>query len=397
MGSLRYSSKQGLFGMLFFVALWLIALPVKAADKVKVVATFSVLGDLVKEVGQEHVQVKTLVGADGDAHVYQPSPRDAGAVAKADLVVLNGLGFEGWIERLLEASHYKGEQVVATTGIKVLKSGEAGHHDEDAHHDDDHHDDHANHHDEKHHDEHDAHHDDHHGEKHHDGHDAHHEDHHGEKHHDEHKEHDHDEKHHDEHHEEHDGHKEHAGTDHHGHHHGEWDPHAWHSIDNAVIYVRNIASGLSKADPAHKADYQRNAEAYIAKLHKLEHEIEHLFEDISEAKRKVITPHDAFGYFAHAYHIDFIAPQGTSTESEAAAGDVAKIIRQIRAENISAVFIENVSDSRLIEQISRETGATIGGALYSDALSGANGPAGTYLKMMRHNAHTLADALGHKD
>ncbi len=368
MGSLRYSSKQGLFGVLFFVALWLIALPVKAADKVKVVATFSVLGDLVKEVGQEHVQVKTLVGADGDAHVYQPSPRDAGAVAKADLVVLNGLGFEGWIERLLEASHYKGEQVVATTGIKVLKSGEAGHHDDD-HHDD--HDDHTDHHDEKHHD-----------------------DHHGEKYHDEHKEHGHDD-HHDEKH--HDEHKEHAGADHHGHHHGEWDPHAWHSINNAVIYVRNIAAGLSKADPAHKADYQRNAEAYIAKLHKLEHEIEHLFEDIPEAKRKVITPHDAFGYFAHAYHIDFIAPQGTSTESEAAAGDVAKIIRQIRAENISAVFIENVSDSRLIEQISRETGATIGGALYSDALSGANGPAGTYLKMMRHNAHTLADALGHKD
>ena len=384
MGSLRYSSKQGLFGVLFFVALWLIAVPVKAADKVKVVATFSVLGDLVKEVGQDHVQVKTLVGADGDAHVYQPSPRDAGAVAKADLVVLNGLGFEGWIERLLEASHYKGEQVVATTGIKVLKSGEAGHHDEkhdghEAHHGDDHHDDH----DKKHHDDHASHHDEHDGHKEHD-----HDDHHDEKHHDEH-----DEKHHGGH----DSHKEHAGADHHGHHHGEWDPHAWHSINNAVIYVRNIAVGLGKADPVHKADYQRNAEAYIAKLHELEHEIEHLFEDIPEAKRKVITPHDAFGYFAHAYHIDFIAPQGNSTESEAAAGDVAQIIRQIRAENIKAVFIENVSDSRLMEQISRETGAAIGGALYSDALSGANGPAGTYLKMMRHNAHTLADALGHKD
>ncbi len=342
MGSLRYSSKQGLFGVLFCVALWLIALPVKAVDKVKVVATFSVLGDLVKEVGQEYVQVKTLVGADGDAHVYQPSPRDAGAVAKADLVVLNGLGFEGWIERLLEASHYKGEQVVATTGIKVLKSGEAGHHDDDAHHDD---------HDEKHHDEHDGH----------------------------------------------EAHAESGHNDYHAHHHGEWDPHAWHSIDNAVVYVRNITSGLSKADPAHKADYRRNAEAYIAKLHKLEQEIEHLFEETPEAKRKVITPHDAFGYFAHAYHIDFIAPQGSSTESEAAAGDVAQIIRQIRAENIKAVFIENVSDSRLMDQISRETGAVIGGALYSDALSGPSGPAGTYLNMMRHNAHTLADALGQKD
>lgn len=354
------------FGILFIVLLWLMALPAQAAEKIKVVATFSVLGDMVKEVGQERVQLITLVGADGDAHVFQPSPRDAGAVAKADLVVMNGLGFEGWIERLLESAHYKGQQVVASSGIKVLKSGEGAHNDEP-------HDKHKGH------DEHDAHkgHDDHAEHKAHD-HGSHSE-------HDNHQEHDN--------HKAHDEHKKHVKVDHHGHDHGEWDPHAWHSIDNAVIYVRNIAEGLSKADPANKTDYQRNAKAYIAKL---EHEIEHLFEDIPEAQRKVITPHDAFGYFANAYHIDFIAPQGNSTESEAAAGDVAQIIRQIRAENIKAVFVENIADNRLIEQISRETGASIGGALFSDALSDTNGPAGNYLDMMRHNAQTLAGALGHK-
>ncbi len=362
------------FGILFIVALWLMALPAQAAEKIKVVATFSVLGDMVKEVGQERVQLITLVGADSDAHVFQPSPRDAGAVAKADLVVMNGLGFEGWIERLLESAHYKGQQVVASSGVKVLKSGEGAHNDKSR-------DKHAGY--EEHHDSHDKHdaHKDHAEHKAHD-HDSH-------KKHDDHEEHDN--------HKAHDEHKNHAKADHHGHDHGEWDPHAWHSIDNAIVYVRNIAAGLSKADPAHKADYQRNAKAYITKLEQLEHEIEHLFEDIPEAQRKVITPHDAFGYFANAYHIDFIAPQGNSTESEAAAGDVAQIIRQIRAENIKAVFVENIADSRLIEQISRETGASIGGALFSDALSDTNGPAGSYLDMMRHNANALAGALGHKN
>ncbi|MBB1487197.1 zinc ABC transporter substrate-binding protein [Oceanospirillum sp. D5] len=326
------------FGLLF-------SLSAGAADKVRVVATFSVLGDLVREIGGDNVDLATLVGANSDAHVFQPSPRDAGAVSKADLVILNGLGFEGWIERLLESAHYKGAQVVATSGIRALKSGEAGHQDEH----DDHHDDHASEHKD-----HDDHHDDHASE-----------------------------------------HKDHA--DHHGHHHGEWDPHAWHDIDNVVVYVKNIANGLSEADPANKAEYQKNAQAYIKELEQLEHEIEHLFDEIPEQQRKVITPHDAFGYFAHAWHIEFIAPQGNSTESEAAAGDVAKIIRQIREHQIRAVFIENVSDSRLIEQISRETGAVIGGSLYSDALSASNGPAGTYLKMMRHNAHTLADALNQTD
>ena len=110
---------------------------------------------------------------------------------------------------------------------------------------------------------------------------------------------------------------------------------------------------------------------------------------LPEERRRIITSHDAFGYFGAAYGLEIIAPEGVSTESEASAQDVAKIIRQIKAEKIPAVFIENITDHRLLDQIARETGAKIGGTLYSDALSGPDGPAPTYLDMFRHNVGAL--------
>ncbi|MFV0367029.1 MAG: metal ABC transporter solute-binding protein, Zn/Mn family, partial [Hyphomicrobiaceae bacterium] len=114
---------------------------------------------------------------------------------------------------------------------------------------------------------------------------------------------------------------------------------------------------------------------------------------IAADKRKIITSHDAFGYFAKAYGVTFLAPTGVSTESEASAKDVAALIDQIRKEGVRAVFVENISDSRLIEQIARETGAKIGGTLYSDALSESGGPASTYIDMMRHNSGLMVAAL----
>ncbi|EIM27294.1 metal ABC transporter substrate-binding protein [Microvirga lotononidis] len=277
------------------------------AEKLKVVATFSILGDMVRNVGGERVEVTTLVGPNGDAHVYSPTPADGRRLSEAKVVFTNGLKFEGWIDRLVKSSGTKAVKVEAAKGIKVLSSED-------------------------------------------DGHD-------------------------------------------HGHDHGGADPHAWQSIGNAKIYVANIRDALISADAASRAAYEANAAAYLARLDELDAEVKGLVAKIPPERRKLITSHDAFRYFEAAYGIDFVSPQGVSTESEASARDVARIIQQIKREKITAVFVENISDARLMERIAKETGARIGDRVYSDALSDENGPAATYIDMMRHNIRAFSAAL----
>lgn len=285
-----------------------------AQEKLSVVASFSILGDFVKEVGGDRVALTTLVGANGDAHVYSPTPADAKAMAGARLVVVNGLKFEGWITRLIKSSGTKATIATATTGITPLQN-EADDHD--------------------------------HGKK-----------------------------------------------DKHGHNHaGQDDPHAWQSVANAKIYVANIRDALVKADPAGQASYEANATRYLAQLDAVEAEVKAAIARIPADRRKAITSHDAFGYFVKAYGIEFIAPQGVSTEAEASAKDVGRIIRQIKAEQIPAVFLENVTNPRLVERIAKESGARVGGQIFSDALSDAAGPAGTYIAMMKHNISQIEKAL----
>ena len=311
-----------------------------AKEPIPVVATFSILGDMVERIGGEHIVVTTLVGPDGDAHVYQPTPQAARAVAEADLMFVNGLDFEGWLERLAQAAAFDGALVVATDGIEALTFDEHG--DEHGDHDE-HKDDHDDHEDKDHKDDYDKHEGEH--------------------------------------------------DDHAGHDHGAFDPHAWQSLTHAVTYVDNITAGLAKADPENAADYYANRATYVAEIEALNVDVTAIMAGLPEEKRTVVTSHDAFGYFAHAYGFNFEAPQGLSTESEVSAADVAELIEQIRAVGISAVFVEAIADNRLLQQIASETGATIGGTLYSDALSDSNGPASTYLDMMRHNAETLSKAL----
>jgi len=280
----------------------------RAQDRLNVIATFSILGDFVKNVGGDRVEVATLVGPNGNAHVYAPSPGDAKKVADAKLVFVNGLGFEGWLERLVKASGTKAPIVVATKGIKPLeRAGEHGH------------------------------------------------------------DHDHD--------------------------HGRADPHAWQSVANAKTYVANIRDALIAADPAGKDAYLANAAAYLAKLDALERDVREVIAKIPADRRRVITSHSAFGYFQDAYGVSFTAPQGVSTEAEASAKDVAAIIAQIKKQKAAAVFLENVTDPRLVEQIARETGAKVGGTLYSDALTDDKGDATTYIDLIRHNLRQLASAL----
>jgi zinc/manganese transport system substrate-binding protein len=313
-----------------------------AAEPLKVVASFSILGDMVSEIGGDAIVVTTLVGPDGDAHVYEPTPGDASSIAAADILVVNGLDFESWVPRLVGAAGFKGVEVVASAGVTPRAFGD---------HDEDDHDDAA---------------------------DA--------------EDHDHDHDHDEAEHDDHDDHDDAAGG--HPHHHGANDPHAWQNLANGVIYARNIAAALAKADPDNAATYEANAAAYVAELEAMDAEVKAAFAVIPPERRKVVTSHDAFGYFADAYGVEFIAPTGVSTDAEASAADVARIIDQIRHDAITAVFVENISDTRLVDQIASETGAAIGGALFSDALSGPDGPAPTYLDMFRWNTEQLTQALG---
>jgi zinc/manganese transport system substrate-binding protein len=321
--------------LLASVAAIAFAAPAFAQDKLNVIATFSILGDVVQNVGGDRVTVTTLVGPDGDAHVFQPAPADAQAVAGADVIVVNGLGFEGWMDRLVEASGTTATIITASEGVTPIAFGEEEHEHAEG---EDHDHDHAE------------------GEAH-----------------------------------DHDHAAEEAG--HEGHDHGAEDPHAWQSVANVQVYVSNIAAGLIAADPAGEAVYTENAIAYLAELSGLDAEIKAAIVGIPEDRRTIVTSHDAFGYFAVAYGLTFIAPQGVSTEAEASAQDVAALITQIRDADIAAVFVENIADPRLLEQIASETDAKIGGTLYSDALSGPEGLAGTYLTMMRHNIGQLTAAL----
>jgi zinc/manganese transport system substrate-binding protein len=294
----------------------------QAADPpLEVVASFSILGDMVKTVGGDRIQVTTLVGPDGDAHVFEPTPADARAIADATVVFINGLGLEqGWMPRLIEASGYKGPVVVTSKGIKPLRMEEEE------------------------------------------------EDEHG---------------------------KQEAGAHERGHGrpHIVDDPHAWQNLANGKIYVKNIVAGLSAADPAGAETYRANGQAYISEIDELDAEVRAKLAAIPQARRKIVTTHDAFQYFGKAYGLELLAPEGVSTEAEASAEDVAKLIRQIRKDKITAVFFENMSDNRLLTQISKETGAKIGGTVYSDALSAPDGPAPTYLAMFRHNLEEFTRAL----
>jgi zinc/manganese transport system substrate-binding protein len=287
------------FAWLICLVVIAVAGPARAEDRLKVVASFSVLADLVRNVGGSGVDVAMLVGPDGDAHVYEPTPSDAKKIAAAKLVFVNGFGLEGWLPRLVQAAGGKAAVVIATSGIAPLKLGP----------------------------------------------DA--------------------------------------------------DPHAWQSVTNAKIYVVNIREALVAAAPANAEAFRASAAAYLAQLDALDREVREAVATIPQNRRKVISTHGAFGYFAAAYGIEFIAPLGVSTESEASARDIAGIITQIRQAKIPAIFLENISDPRLIRRIADETGARVGGTLYSDSLTPEKGDAPTYIEMVRHNIKALTSALGH--
>ncbi|TXT36324.1 MAG: zinc/manganese transport system substrate-binding protein [Comamonadaceae bacterium] len=277
-------------------------LPARAAEPLPVVASFSILGDLVKVVGGDRVKVTTLVGPDEDAHAFEPKPADARAILGAKLFVINGLNFEPWAAKLAQSANYPGPTLVASQGIQTRSMpAEKGH--------------------------------------------------------------------------------------------TETDPHGWQDPSNVIIYVKNIAKSLSSADPSSASSYQKNSEAYIQQLIALDQFAKDQLAAIAKPKRQVITSHDAFGYFAARYQIKFLAPQGINADTEPSAKEVAQLIRQIKRDKIRAVFVENMSNPKLLAQITQDTGVTLGPKLYVDALSGPNEPGSSYLLMMRHNVTQLVAGM----
>ena len=283
------------------------------AAGLKVVASFSIIGDLAKNVGGDRIELTTLVGPDGDAHVYEPKPSDAAAMAAADVVLVNGLHLEGFLQRLADSSATKAAIVELTRDVTPLHMSEEPH----------------------------------------------------------------------------------AHAEEGGHDHGDdaIDPHAFQSVKNVEIYVKNIADAFCSADAAGCDAYRANADAYTQKLEALDADVRAAVVSIPADNRIIITSHDAFGYFEHEYGLAFLAPEGISTEAEASAADIARLIDQIRHEKASAIFVENITNQRLIEQIAAETGLKVGGILFSDALSAADGPASTYIDMMRNNVAVIRGAI----
>lgn len=287
---------------LFLTLAFIIATtPTIAATPLPVVASFSILGDMVQEIGGDAITVTTLVGPDSDTHTYQPTPEDAKKLTHAQLVFVNGLSFEGWMQRLAEASGTKAETIITSTGVTPRSMEDDGK----------------------------------------------------------------------------------TVTD----------PHAWQNLANGRIYVKNIATALEHAIPDEAKAIAKRAAAYDAAIAHKDEDTRKAFAAIPATQRKIITSHDAFGYFGAAYGITFLAPVGMNTEAEASAKDVAKLMDQIKTEGVQEVFIENMTNPKLIEQIAKDTGATMGGELYADALSPPDGKAATYLAMFDNNVPKLKAAM----
>ncbi len=305
----------------FFILFSLTPCRAEEAKPLHIVASFSILGDIIHQIGGEDIRLDVLVGADADAHEYQPTPDDVKKVAQADIIAINGLKFEGWMTRLIHASGSKAKLLVASAGVKPrLLKEEEGHH----HH-------------------------------------------------------------------------------HHGHHKHERhggeilaDPHAWQDLRNGGIYAQNAAAAIIAARPDLKEKTEARLADYIEKLRALHKEMKEAFAEVPQEKRKIVTSHDAFGYFGEAYGVMFLAPVGISTEAEPSAADIGHLIEQIRAEGVKTVFAENMASPRLIEQLAKDAGASLGGTLYADALSKKDGEAPDYLAMMRLNAARMLQSMGGK-
>jgi ABC-type Zn uptake system ZnuABC Zn-binding protein ZnuA len=309
---------------------WLLAactagpLPADSSRPLKVVATYSILGDLVQTVGQDKIELRTLVGPGQDTHTFEPSPSDGVALVEADLIFENGLEYETWLDDLYAASGSKAERVVVTAGLtaRAMEEEHEGEHEEE----------------------------------------------HGE---------------------------ERGEEDAHGHEHGAHDPHVWHSAANAIQMVKNIRDALAQADPENAEAYEASAGAYIAQLQDLDTWVFAQVRTLPQDRRKLVTTHDTFGYFAARYGFEVIGTVlPTTTEGAApSAQELAALVETVKAAGVPAIFAENVSSNALLNQVANEAGVKFIVSLYTDALGPPGSDGDTYLKMMRSNVTKIVTAL----
>ncbi|MFZ4408703.1 MAG: metal ABC transporter solute-binding protein, Zn/Mn family [Paracraurococcus sp.] len=278
--------------------------PSRAQPRPLVVAAFSLLGDMVRQLGGEDLPLRVLAGPGTDPHAFQPRPSEAEAIRGAGLVVRNGLGFEPWLDRLIRASAYAGPVVTATEGITPRPAGPG-----------------------------------------------------------------------------------------HGHGPNAPDPHAWQDVRLAQAYARTIANGLAAADPARATAIRAAEAAWIARLAGLDAWVRDRLATVPPERRIMVTSHDAFGYFAAAYGVRVLAAQAGAAEAQPSAGQVAALIRQIRAERITAVFIEGTRNQAVLERLAADAGVVPRGRLYADTLSPPDGPAPGYEAMVRHNLGLIVPAM----
>ncbi len=284
-----------------------------SGEPLSVVTSFSILGDLVRQVGGDAVQVTTLIGSGVDAHTYDPAPADLVALSEANLVFENGLGFEPWLDGFFASAQPAGARVVVSEGITPREAGG----------------DHAEH-------------------------------------------------------------EEESGE------HGVYDPHVWHDVANAIVMTENIRDALVAADPANAALYETNAAAFIANLETLDADIREQVATLPEERRKLVTSHDTFGYFADAYGFEVLGTGFGSLSTEAAdpaARDIAALVAAIEAAGVPAIFAENVANPDLMASIAAEAGVELAPALYTDALGPEGSPGETYEGMMQSNVATIVAAL----
>ena len=322
---------------------WVIGSSLAMAAPLKVVSSFSILADMVQQVGGDKIESRTIVGPEGDAHSFEPRPSDSKTLQDADLLFINGAHFEEWLPRLIESAGYQGKVVETIEGVPLrayAEEAEGQNYSLETSHSHDHGHDHEHDHDHYH----------------------------------DHDHHDHDHS--------------------HVHDHGDYDPHAWQSLEHAQVYISNIRNALIEADPVHEAYYQQQADGYQKKLKALQSEMRAAFEQLPKASRTVVTSHDAFAYLGQDYNIEFLSLLGASNQAEPSAKELAGLIDFMRDNQVKAVFVENISNPKLLQQIATETGAKLGDALYSDALAKAPHPADSYLGLMKWNAEALLKALG---
>jgi ABC-type Zn uptake system ZnuABC Zn-binding protein ZnuA len=285
--------------------------PLATGRVLHVVATTTQVADFARNVGGDQVQVTSLLKPGVDAHDYEPSPADLEAIARADLVVQNGVGLEEWLSDTIKSSGFTGPVVDTSQGVKLRAGGHAEEGEEQ------------------------------------------------------------------------------AGGDEH-------DPHIWQNPRNAQVMAANIQRALAEAEPVNAAAFQANLAAYTRQLQALDAEVERQIDSL--ANKKLVTNHDAFGYYIDRYGLEFVGSIIPSFDSSAelSGRDIRDLVAKIRATKVKAVFSETTLPPKAAETIGREAGVKVvvgEDALYGDALGPPGSDGDTYLKMIRHNTATIVGNL----